>query len=576
MADKQKINYPLRLTVIAILALLILKIFFFCSNRNILYLISFFQDSFLLIINYFFFIYGVNKSPRLVLPGKIVFFTLFMVLGAVSFVYTIFLEDLITLPVNLFCITIDHITFFIKYFLDLKLVLITTSGIGLMLILARFFPFKLNNTKRLSVIAIILTLLFIPTVIRPSLNPLVSSAIEQYGLSIKTNHNILKMVNQSVADNEKHDQFKFLNKAFDTIPHFQIKYNRIVILVMESINYKKFINESSADSNSFYNQHKKNISLFKNYYTLNLDSYTSILSMLNSVFIPYQAYVNDTKFSFVNKRNNLIRFLNYDDFKTLFLTSYGKQQERFLPDANDWIQQTYMDSISGNPKYVSITSNKIEYACEDLSVFDDMMDFLKTNRKAFVLQEMVYGHTVAWKQKTGIETMEYYNQYFNKTINELKKNNLLDSTLIVVVSDHGPRNEPYNIENYHIPLLFYSNDIYNSTNSEFLSHIDFKDILLETISDFKYVPTENDLYIVGNSGEMIYGTIKKDGKYVFINNRMRAPQTNTTVAEVLSFNKNFLSYRNYFEYLKETTDTVKPKRKIFNFDLKQLNLKHLK
>lgn len=570
MTNRFKINYPLRLTVIAILALLVLKIFFFCSNRNILYLVSFFQDSFLLIINYFFFIYCVNKSPKLILVGEIFFFTFFMLLGAVSFVYTIFLQDLITLPINLFCITIDHLTFFIKYYLDLKLVLVTTLGIGIMLILARFFPFKLTDKKKLTVIAIILSVLFIPTLLRPSLNPLIASTLEQYVLSIKTNHNITKMNAPPVPDKGKSDQFNFLNKSFDTFPGLHTNYNRIIVLVMESVNYENFINASVPDSNSFYNIHKKNLILYKNYYTLNLDSYSSILAMLNSLFIPYQAYVNDKKFSFVNNRNSLVRFFNKNGYSTLFLTSYGIQQERFLPDLNDWTQRIFMDSISGNQKFASVTSNKIEYACEDLAVFDDMMNFLKSNKKSFILQEMVYGHTIAWKQKTGIETIDYYNQYFEKTINELKKNNILDSTLLVVVSDHGPRNRPYNTENYHIPLLFYSADINSNENTKFLSHIDFKDILLSNISDYQYKPLEKDIYTVGNSGEFIYGTIKKDGNYIFINNRMRTPQTTITTNEVLNFNKNFLDYRNYFEYLKVTTDTAKTKKRLFDFNLKEL------
>ena len=53
------------------------------------------------------------------------------------------------------------------------------------------------------------------------------------------------------------------------------------------------------------------------------------------------------------------------------------------------------------------------------------------------------------------------------------------------------------------------------TDNRFSSHVDFKDILLETISDYKYQHIENDIYTIGNSGEMNYGTIGSDGKYIF-------------------------------------------------------------
>ena len=564
--NKFKINYPLRLTIIALIALLVLKVFFFFGNKNILYLVSFFQDSFLLILNYFLAIYCFRNTPRFIAFGKVLFFFFFLILGAVAFVYTIFLQDLITLPINLFSITIDHIILFMTYFLDLKLVLVTVSGIGLMMGVARYFPFKIYNRKLLKVATIAFSLLFLPTLLRPSLNPIVASILEQYLLSVRTNHKILSLEDHPVQDKEKTGEFRFLNKAFDTIPKLNLSYKRVIVLVMEGMTYNNFIGTSTSDKESFLNRYKNNIAVFNNYHTLNLDSYTSLLAMLNSIFIPYQAYVDDTEFSNVNNSNNLIRFFNSEGFGTLFLTSYGVQQERYTPDLKDWTQKTFMDSIYGNKNFVSVTSNKIEYGCEDLSVFGDMIKFLENNQKAFILQEMVYGHTVAWEQKTGIPPIDYYNNYFNKTVDELKKNNLLDSTLLLIVSDHGPRNKPYNIDNYHIPLLLYSNGMQEKTDSRFLSHVDFKDILLETISDYNYKPVENNIYTIGNSGEMNYGTIGSDGKYIFINNRMRTSESNTNIDGVLKFNKNFIDYRNYFDYLMTTkyADTISGSKPFFD------------
>ena len=72
-----------------------------------------------------------------------------------------FLQDLITLPINLFSITIDHIILFMTYFLDLKLVLFTVLAIGLMMGVARFFPFKIYNSKLLKVSTIVFSLLFL-------------------------------------------------------------------------------------------------------------------------------------------------------------------------------------------------------------------------------------------------------------------------------------------------------------------------------------------------------------------------------------------------------------------------------
>ena len=53
--------------------------------------------------------------------------------------------------------------------------------------------------------------------------------------------------------------------------------------------------------------------------------------MLNSVFIPYQAYVDDTEFSAVNNGNNLVKFFNSEGFGTLFLTAYGVSAGTIYP-----------------------------------------------------------------------------------------------------------------------------------------------------------------------------------------------------------------------------------------------------
>ena len=204
--------------------------------------------------------------------------------------------------------------------------------------------------------------------------------------------------------------------------------------------------------------------------------------------------------------------------------------------------------------YAKVTSRKIEKAAEDIAVFDNMIEILKEDSLCFVFQEMVYGHTAFWIEQTGIETIDYYNRYFTKTIEALKNNNLDDSTLVVIVSDHGPRDDAYKTENYHIPMLIWATDLQENINFNFSSHLDFKDILLDLMTGNEFGLENDKIYTLGNSGELIYGQITSNGKYVFINNRMSNLKSNLKEESIKTFNKSFQAYLDYFESFKPLDD----------------------
>lgn len=369
-------------------------------------------------------------------------------------------------------------------------------------------------------------------------------------MSIGANEGLVKL-SVPIADSADPGRFSFLNRGCDSVPLFKSGYKRVIVLVMESVNYSDFMKKSTNSPNSFLNKHRTNIISFHNYHTLNLDSYTSLIAIINSIFVPYRAYADESRFLFVNNMNNLVRIFNVNGFFTLFITSYGRQQERFVPDIPEWSEKIFMKDIENNKDFACITSTKIETACEDLAVMDDLMRTAKKDTLVFIFQEMVYGHTAGWKDKTGIETVDYYNNYFNLLVENLENQNLLDSTLIAVLADHGPRDDVYDEKNYRVPLLFFAKNISGKENNEFLSHLVFKDMLLNLISGRPDSIAATPVYTLGNSGELVYGCITPEGKYVFINNRMRYSKGNFNGAEILSFNKSFQEYLNYFEFLKE-------------------------
>lgn len=546
------INFPLRLTFNTILILLVLKVGYFMydqSHLQTLYLISFIQDAMLLVINYLFWIGYTHKIHRLWLVSHFMFFLLWLLMSITAVVYTLFLPDLVTFPLNIFGIQQQMITFFLEYFLNVKIGLFLMGGLGILLFISWHVPTSVRFPWVLPFSGGLLTVLFILSVFHVRINPIVYSLQEQVILSWFANPHLAKLVNP-VPDKSKAQQFRFLQKTFAQMPVVTSHYQRVVVLVMEGVNYDEFINPVDTDSSSFLAQHREHLEVYHRYHSLNLDSYTSLLVMLNSVFIPYQAYVNETKYVFVNHGNNLVRWFNTNGFSTFFLTSYGKQQERFVPNRREWTQTTYLDNIEENTQFACVTTNKIEYACEDRAVLEDLISLLKKHPRALVFQEMVYGHTNEWQKKTGLGTIAYYNKYFNTVIKRLEQERLLKQTLVVITSDHGPRDDAYNPANYHVPFFVFAADRMPQVHHEFVSHVNFKDILLAFLTNQEDTSVANAIYTIGNSGELVYGMIMSSGNHIFINNRMRFAQGNFLERDMQRFSQQFQEYLNYFEYLR--------------------------
>lgn len=548
--------FTLRLTLNTALILLAEKpcaYFYHHSSSPILYLVSLVEDVFLLVANYLLWAHWLGKSPSLKKAGRVLFSASLFLCGTIAFLYTLFLEDILHFPVNLFGITWNNVTFFAEYFLNGKVLAGLVLGGVALVYLSTVFPRRGRYEKLLPGLSLTVAILFVPTLFKPGLNPLVFSLQTQVALALRANRDVVKLT-KAVPDGGKAQRFRHLDKGFAGIPVLPVRYDRIIVLVMEGIGSEDFARYSQADDSSFYARYRPNIFVYENYHTLNLDSYTSLIAMLNSIFVPYQAYVNEKGYAFVNRRNNLTRFFHANGFTTFFLTSYGRQQERFVPNAGEWTKRRYEDIAAGMSRYACITSSKVENACEDLAVFDDLVAILKTNPKAFVFQEMVYGHTTEWQSKTGIGTLDYYNRYFIKIVEALVSNQLLDKTLLVVASDHGPRSDASLPRNYQIPLLFFASDIRGGKSDAFLSHLDFKDLLLEFIAQQKCSCGQDPVLTVGHSGEYVYGRISADGKYVFVNNRMRHAESNAAADEIKAVNRDFQDYLHYFEYLRLSTE----------------------
>lgn len=545
--EKEYTTFRISLLLWSCLAVLLIKIpsaFRYSSDTWTEFAASWVQDTFIEILLYLLFSHAGRKSKAHNQRANITFAIIMACFVISSRIYSRHIPDLQDFPVNLFGVESGTASFFLDYFLEPIFIIEAATGTTLMIGLARFLPLRLNrNTLYTSLV--MAGILFAISLRGPAVNPILYSLLDESSRIFKKDYGIKALDEKETTKTQKN--FPELMQEFRTYPNLTLRYNKIVVLVMESINYNEFISARKDIKQDFHHQLQSNTISYRNYYSCNLDSYTGLFVMLNSVMIPYQAYVNEEKYIFLNRRPNLINFFNRNGFKACFLTSYGEQQKRFIPDYQDWTEIKCLKTFPKN--YAIVNSVKIERAAEDFAVFPDLIKELRNNRKIFLFQELVYGHTREWKKKTGINTIDYYNRYFNALWENLSRANLLDSTLLVITSDHGPRKNQADRENYHIPLLLCAKNLRTGYHDEFLSHIDFKNILLGKSSGTYTIAERQQIYTVGNSGNMVYGMINRSGKFIFINNRTLEIETNTDEDAVRLLNADFAAYRNSFSEL---------------------------
>jgi len=548
--DKIK-DFNWRLTLNLIIAVFLIKVFFFLQynfqGRLLLFSASFVQDAFLLVLVYslFLLLFKINyKFIGLAKPwfcfSNILFYILISIVFFISITYNKFISDIIEYPINIFRVDLGVTKFFFEYFINLNYIFLFAFLLSAVFFLSFFF---LKNKKNLyKILIIVLLILFIPTILKPSINPVFYSINEEIKTLINPSpySGEINKLAQPIKDYGFFD-FSFLDKKMNIIPHQEVNYNKIVVLIMESVNYDNFIKQSEG-KNVLWKNKSINCQIYDNYFTTNLDSYPSLFAMLYSVLFPYKAYSNDVDYKSLESNNNLVRFFNKNGFSTYFIATYNENP--WLVDGEEWLQVLERKDFS-EEGFVCLDVSRIDSACEDFAAMNKMIELLKTKEKVFMFHEMVYGHLTLWEKETGIEQVDYYNSFFNEFYKKLIQNNLSDNTLIVIVSDHGARINAMDVNNYHIPLVLCGSNLKPGINHNFSSHLDFKNILLKEIINSQ-IEYENEVYVVGSSNQWVYGKIN-NSNYVFINNQNLDVSTNSNKQEVIELNNNFQKYLSYFQ-----------------------------
>jgi hypothetical protein len=557
-------SYTLRFTLCALFILLVTKAGFGLTrafgDQVLPSLSSYLQDAMLVLLSAGLLVLIERVAPARLKPAvRVVFILWVALLTAMSLAYTPLIPDILRQPINLFALDPAIIGFSANLFIS-PLVLASAVGFALLLFgLPVLLATALKPARTWILAACVLQVaLFVMSMTRPAVSPLMYSVVDEVsslGRRIHNPYGIGKLDPSPEAARGR--DYSFLFRPRPSVPAVQPRYSRVVVLVMESVDYDLLMGRFRDPAAEFPKRVKDHCVSFTNYHCLNLESYTGLLTLLNSVFIPYRAYGDDSLFSFVNRRDNLVRDLRREGFTPWFVSSYGAWQARFVPDPPDW-EGIVLKDPAKNPGFISVDSNAMERAIEDDAVIEDVVDLCRRPGRTFIMQEMVCGHSPIWTEETGVEPLTYYDRYFSRLYDRLKEEGLLEGTLIAITSDHGPRPHPTDPNSYRLPLLLVAPDLVAGEEPGFLSHLDFADILLARLAGEPTPAQAERIFVVGSSVGFVYGMMDRKGAYALIDDHTFRVGTDMPPEKIRPFHEEFEGYLSFFDAQRRAAAPVPP------------------
>lgn len=434
------------------------------------------------------------------------------IVGILLASYPKVLREYLAFPVNIFESDLGSAKILISDYLGITALL--PALIALILsVLVLFTPkvLRISNKIKLTGLIIIL-IIFAFTLQRSSPQPFVFSLQKKIESIIKNEKRAVPSLTRSYSGTKIVDDQNALNFSTKEIT----KYKHIVLIVMEGVTSKDFEKEFLTISNGFYQQNKSNAVYYKNYYATNLDSYTSLISMLTSVQVPYRAYADESLFKNVNTAPSITHDLHNRGFCNIFISTYECQP--FVPTRSYWDKIYERKDLTSINNWLSLGSNRMESATEDKAAISTIMDNIKLHDKTFVLHEMVYGHSPEWRAKTGMTQLSYYNEYLMELSESIKEENLLSKTLFIIVSDHGDRAKSSEIDNYRVPLLVVGDSIPYQSREELLTHLELPEIIYFYAASDDHPTSSEGIFFVGSTEKWVYGKMNRQNEYLFIDN----------------------------------------------------------
>lgn len=303
-------------------------------------------------------------------------------------------------------------------------------------------------------------------------------------------------------------------------------FSKVIVLVMETMTERKLAEESAQLSpETFMHSGRSRLHRYTGYFPNNQDSRTGMLDMLSSRLIPFEAY-NDADvaaYAGLAAKPSLVDSFRARDYQTAFVVSQVAIEDVVADlhwDAKLNLTPRDIERARGN--LLCFAPDEWENGCEDLAVLPKLLDFVKQNERAFVYQELVWGHDYAYNSASGKSNTAYYSGYVDVLLRGLDEAGVADDTLLVLTSDHGFRDKSLQRERwvYEIPLLFHALRFEPRSDGRLFSHVDFHDLLFSELAEATEALSESPLVmIVGPTGSGMITAISSHNDFTVLHRR---------------------------------------------------------
>jgi hypothetical protein len=264
---------------------------------------------------------------------------------------------------------------------------------------------------------------------------------------------------------------------------------------------------------------------YTRYFTGNQDSRTGMLGMLSARVNPLEAYtdLDVAGYRKLVRGNTLIKRMDRLGYATAFAVS--QLELELVVEDLPWQDLLFLSEAErkvAGQHFECLTPYEFEHSCEDLALLPKVLDYLDRHARVFLYQEFIWGHSPQYNAALEQSNAQYYSAYIDAVLAHLAARGELERTLVVVVSDHGPReyDRTRDLETYRIPLWFYSPSFQARADARLFSHLDFAQILLSELSLGRVEPTPNPFVLVtGPTSSSLWAAITDSQDFMLVKSR---------------------------------------------------------
>ncbi|MDB4990728.1 MAG: sulfatase [Myxococcaceae bacterium] len=453
-----------------------------------------------------------------------VFYAGFYLLVVVSIAHTFFFESAAERRISLLEVDLRTLGFFFTNILPLRGLLLMIGLLVAMHVLA--FPIaRVSKTSSWKQRVVAGGVLWLGVASELAVNPRPPSPIADMGSDLWEQLTTPEVV----VDRKKPARYQpaTLDRSAAKASRAEPRFDKVLVFVMETMTSGVMKQQQKLLSDrAFVHAARAHAHVYERYFATNQDSRTGLLSMLGSRFIPYEAYSEEGRDHYMKlgQKSSLVGTFQKLGYQTAFAVS--QQEIELVVGDLPWNAKLHLEEGDAErlarQKFLCFVPYEFEHSCEDRALLPQVLAFIDANPRVFLYQEFIWGHASEYNKASGRTNTEYYSAYLDAVVEHLQQTGALDRTLIVLTSDHGFRDKGLQSDRamYQIPLLFYATRFTGSTDSRLLSHLDFKDLLLnELLPDMPAPSEEPFVMMIGPTGTSFLSVLTQPGQFVLMKAR---------------------------------------------------------